>query len=448
MIIAKKNIHKLTAGIAGLFLSLSTFAQTGVASNSRYGHGADSIECVRNLSLYQHHYKNKDYNSAISHWRIVFNNCPKSSINNVPRGISMYQYFIARELDPAVKSALVDTLMMIYREGIKLLPQRKGEYMAAMAQDMETYLEDSPETKKKILKTIEESIIAEKENTLPTTFVNYMKTSLALNDAGILTDEELVDNYTKVSEWLDLAITKTSNEDLAKARDVIDNAFAQSIAANCENLIKIYSDKFEAGQNDLEFLKKLTHLLNSKNCTDSKLFEQASEKQFQLDPSATAAYNMAKLFLQKGNFSKALEYFDNAIEQETRSVQKATYWCQKGDILRSKFDKFAEAKRCALEAAKLRPDWGEPYLLLATIYAQGPQCGDDEFEKRQIYWVIVDKLIKAKTVDPEYAERVNSSIKTYSQHFPSKEEGFFRDISEGTTITIGCWVNETTRVRY
>jgi tetratricopeptide (TPR) repeat protein len=441
-------MYKLAAVVGGLFLSSALFAQTGVASDSKYGHGADSIECVRNLSLYQHHYKNRDYNSAIGHWRFVFNNCPKSSVNNISRGISMYQYFIARELDPSVKSALVDTLMMIYKEGIQLLPQKKGEYMAAMAQDMQTYLEDSPETKKKILKTTEESIIAEQENTLPVTFVNYMKTSLDLNNAGTLTDEELLDNYTKVSEWLDVAITKTSHEDLAKARDVIDNDFAQSLAANCENLIKIYSDKFEGNKNDLTFLKKLTHLLNRKDCTDTKLFEQASEKQFELDPSAQAAYNMAKLFLQKENFLKAIEYLDNAIEQETNPVKQATYWCQKGDILRSKLHKFADAKKCALEAAKLRPDWGEPYLLLATIYAQGPSCGEDEFEKRQIYWVIVDKLTKAKQVDPEYAERVNSSINDYSKHFPSKEEGFFRDITEGSIVTVGCWVNENTRARY
>ncbi|GHT21297.1 hypothetical protein FACS189430_01110 [Bacteroidia bacterium] len=445
----KRVVYQWMIGAVGFLFLAPANAQTGAASNSKYGHGADSVECVKCLSLYQQDYKNNNYVDAIVYWRKVFKDCPKSSVNNVPRGIAMYQYFISRELNPSVKSALVDTLMMVYEEGIASRPQKKGEYLAAMAQDMQTYLENTPATQKKILKVMEQSMINDKENTLPITYANYMKISIELNASGNLSDEELLDNYTKVSELLSAAIKKTTNEDLAKARDMIDDGFARSAAANCENLTKIYAPKFEGNKNDLDFLKKLTRLLNRNECTDSKLFEQASEKQFELEPSADAAFNMAKLFLKKENYSKALEYFDNAIEHATDPTEKAQYLCQKGGLLLSKFNnKFAEAKKCAIEAAKLRPEWGESYVLLSNVYAQGPKCGDDDFEKAQVYWVVVDKLIKAKTVDPNYAERVNGTIKSYSQHFPRKEEAFFRNITEGTSVSIGCWINETTKARW
>ncbi|MDR3093472.1 MAG: hypothetical protein LBU62_02370 [Bacteroidales bacterium] len=443
----KKVIYQLIAGVAGLLFLAPTNAQTGVASNSKYGHGADSVECVKCLSLYQQDYKNNNYADAIVYWRKVFKDCPKSSVNNVPRGIAMYQYFISRELNPNTKSALVDTLMMVYEEGIASRPQKKGEYLAAMAQDMQKYLENTPATQKKILKVLEGSIVNDKENTLPVTYANYMKICIDLNGSGDLSDEDLLDNYTKVSDWLSAAIRKTSNEELAKARDMIDDGFARSPAANCENLAKIYGPKFESSKNDLEFLKKLTRLLNRNECTNGKLFEQASEKQFELDPSAASAFNMAILFLKKENFAKAIEYFDNAIEHETNPLENAKYLCQKGQILLSKFNKYVDAKKCAIEAAKLRPNWGEPYVLLANVYAQA-KCGDDEFEKAQVYWVVVDKLIKAKTVDTEYAERVNGSIKSYTQYFPKKEEAFFRNITDGTSVSVECWVNETTKARW
>jgi hypothetical protein len=96
----------------------------------------------------------------------------------------------------------------------------------------------------------------------------------------------------------------------------------------------------------------------------------------------------------------------------------------------------------------LRPDWGAPYILLANTYANGPKCGEDEFEQRNVYWVVVDKLQKAKAVDPACATIVDPLIRQYSQHFPKKEEGFFRNILEGATVSVGCWIGESTKVRY
>ncbi|MDR0815474.1 MAG: hypothetical protein LBN37_06965 [Bacteroidales bacterium] len=375
----KKVIYLLIGGVTLLLMPAN--AQTGVASNSKYGHGADSVECLKCLAIYQHDFKNKDYDAAIVYWRYVFKNCPESSVNNVPRGIVMYQYLISKELNPNAKSALVDTLMMIYEAGIASRPQKKGEYLAAMAQDMQAYLENTAETQKKILKIMEESIVIDKDHTLPVTYANYMNVSVDLNASGNLSDAALLDNYTKVSDWLSEAIQKTANKEFAKARDMID-------------------------------------------------------------------YSMAKLFYGKGNFNQSLEYLDAAIKNETNSIDKANYVCMRGIILSSKFNKYPDAKKCALDAARLRPNWGEPYVLLANVYAQGPKCGDDDFEKAQVYWVVVDKLIKAKTVDPNYAERVNGSIKSYSKYFPKKEEAFFRNINEGTSVSIECWINETTKARW
>ncbi|MDR1864533.1 MAG: hypothetical protein LBR08_03075 [Bacteroidales bacterium] len=446
----KTSVYRWIAVLpAGLFLwTMTASAQTGTASNSKFGHGQDSIDCVRSLSLYQQDFKNRDYVSAITNWRYVFKNCPQSSVNNVPRGISMYQYFIAKELNPTVKAALVDTLMQVYRIGIASRPQKRGEYIGAMAQDMMKYLDNTPENQGKILDLLEECMAVDRENTSAIIYANYMSITLQLNSDGVLNDEKLVENYTKVSDLLEKALQKTSTEELAKVRDMIDDGFAKSSAASCENLVKIYGTKFESSKTDLDFLRKLTHLLNRNECTDIQLFEQASEQQFALEPSAAAAFNMAKLFYKKENFDKALEYFDNAIEHETVTVKRADYHCQKAQILLSKYNKYAEAKKEALEAAKLRPDWGEPYVLLANIYVAGPKCGEDDFEKAQVYWVVVDKLIKARTVDPDYGERVNSSIKTYSQYFPKKEEAFFRSITEGSSVTVGCWINEPTKARF
>ncbi len=444
----KKKVYKFLGIVAvGLLSVVSISAQPGSVTGTRFGRGQDSIDCIRNLSMYQQDYQHKNYEAAIVNWRKVFKNCPQSSANNVPRGITMYQYFISKELDQKKKSALVDTLMQVYEAGIKMRPQNKGTYLAAMAQDMMKYL-DTPENQPKIMKFLEETMATQKEETSAIVYASYMNITIQQNSEGKLSDEQLLENYTKVSDNVSAALKKNSSEELAKARDMIDDIFAKSPAANCENLVKIYTPKFESNKNDLEFLRKLTRLLNRNECTDTQLFEKASEQQFALEPSAAAAYNMAKLFFKKENFEKAVEYFESAITHETDPIDKANYYYQLGSIMLAKYNKYPETKKYAIEASKLRPDWGAPYILLAKTYAAGPKCGEDEFEKSQVYWVVVDKLQKAKAVDPDCASQVNPLISQYSQLCPKKEEAFFRDIKEGATISVGCWIGETTKARF
>jgi tetratricopeptide (TPR) repeat protein len=443
----KKVVKFFGLTAVSLFAVISVSAQPGSVTGTKYGKGQDSLDCITNLSLYQQDYRHKNYDAAIANWRKVWKNCPKSSINLATHGIAMYQFFIAKELDQNKKKVLVDTLMMVYERGMELRPQKKGEYLAGMAQDIMKYANTS-ENQPKLLTILEQTMETEKEKTTALTYASYMKIILAQNSAGKLSDEELLDDYTKVSDYISAAIKKTSNEELAKARDMIDESFASSTAASCDNLLKIYGAKYEASKNDAEFLRKLTRMLNRKECTDSELFEKASEQQYQLNPSPDAAYNMAKLFFKKENFDKAVEYFENAIKSETDPIEKANYNYQLGGILLTKYSKYTDAKKYALEASKLRPDWGAPYILLANTYANGPKCGEDDFEKAQVYWVVVDKLQKAKAVDPDLAANVNPLISQYSQHFPKKEEAFFRNITEGASISVGCWVNEATKARF
>lgn len=445
-----KIMLKSAIAVVLSIIPLAMNAQTGIESGTKFGKGQDSIDCVRALSLYQSDYKAKNYESALPNWRHVWNNCPKASVNlGVPHGTTIYKYMIAKELNPTKQAALVDTLMMIYRRTIELRPTKKGEFTIQMAQDMVKYTEDNPD-KTAVLKLLSDCIFNQKDDAPAIIYASYMNILLKQNVEGSLSDEDLLETYTLVSDKLNAAIKTSQNEELAKVRDLIDDNFAKSTAASCENMIKIYSLKFDENKEDSEFLRKLTNMLNKKECTDSELFEKASEQLYALNPSADAAYNMARMFLKKDDIAKAIEYYQDAIKSETDPISKANYLYQLGGIMLSKRSSYSEAKRLAQQAISLRPDWGAPYALLANTYAGGPKVGENAFENAYVYWVVVDKLLKAKAVDPEYAARanVNTLIAQYSQHFPKKEEAFFYNITEGTTVTVGGWIGETTKVRF
>ena len=63
--------------VTALFvLSLGTtasFAQTGASDGSRFGHGEDSIRCLKNISIYTEYVKTNNFKDAYTPWMSVFN---------------------------------------------------------------------------------------------------------------------------------------------------------------------------------------------------------------------------------------------------------------------------------------------------------------------------------------------------------------------------------------
>ena len=80
--------------------------------------GADSVECITNLSLYREYYKQKIYNDALNPWRWTFLNCPQSSGNIYKNGPVIIKTIMKK--DDENRSAYLDTLMQIYDKRIQI----------------------------------------------------------------------------------------------------------------------------------------------------------------------------------------------------------------------------------------------------------------------------------------------------------------------------------------
>ena len=165
------------------------------------------------------------------------------------------------------------------------------------------------------------------------------------------------------------------------------------------------------------FLKKITTLLSDQNCEDTKLFADASENLYQLEPSSQAAYNLARLFYKKADIEKSIVYYREAIDNATvdEDEDKAKYNYELGLIQFSKYDNKQLARTYALSAIESMPEWGEPYILIGNLYASSSSvCGENDFEKTTIFWAAVDKFQKAKALDPEVNGEAAELISKYS----------------------------------
>ena len=59
---------------------------------------------------------------------------------------------------------------------------------------------------------------------------------------------------------------------------------------NCDNLIPLYENNFDANQNDGKWLSRAMNRLYGKECDESQLFVKIVQKKNELEPNASTAY--------------------------------------------------------------------------------------------------------------------------------------------------------------
>lgn len=456
---------KITAILLGFvsFLMFSAFAGTSTGlmnSTSKFPvfqdegkYGKDSATCVMNLSLYREFYKqwkasgykNNAIYDAIGSWRWVFNNCPQARQNTYIDGNNMMEFLMKQAKTDEAKSAYIDTMMMIYDKRIKYFG-REGYVLGRKGTDLFKY---APEEYEKAYHIFKKSVDLRGKQSESFVLVYYFRTVSKMVDAGKLEKAEIVEVYDQLSEIIDYNIEASKNDpqDLSAWENVKGNIeLSFEPYATCEDLISIYSKKFEEAPEDVELLKKITDMLDKKGCTESELFFDASVKLNELEPSPNSSYMIAKMLVKKEQTSEALPYLEDALQIDDDET-KADIYLLMADVYR-KMNNYPTARKYARQALDLRPNEGHAYLIIGDMYANSAdECGNNEMSKKAAYWVAVDMYQMAKKVDEELADIAQKRIEVYSQQFPKTETVFFYDLKEGDSYTVECWINERTTVR-
>jgi len=426
-------------------------AQKGIEDGSKHGHGEDSVNCIKNLSLYREFAKQgpKGYGDAMPNWKLVYNECPASTKNIYIDGVKLYNNLIDNEKDPERKAALMDTLRMIYDQRIKYFKQ-PGTVLGRKAVDILRHPEyrENPVIIEECYGYLKKSLELLKNRSSMLLWQPSITSAISLYQNGTLTDQQMIEDYSVVADIIDYQLgKKPDNTQLKRVKNATDAQFLASGAPTCSSLLEFFQTRYDAKKEDVSFLRKAVVFMGRLECEDDPFFSIVAEELYAKEPSADSAFGLAKLFLKKKEYSKSIGYYKEAIEREEDPLKKADYYYQLAFITNAEMDQAQQARTYALEAIKLKPEWGEPYILIGDTYAGAKDCFNDEFERTTIYWAAVDKFIRAKSVDSEVLEKADERISTYSKYFPDVETIFFYSLAEGDSYTVGCWINETTKVR-
>jgi tetratricopeptide (TPR) repeat protein len=441
-----KNFKSVVLFLTGMVISLVTFAQKpNIANNPKYG--PDSVArmgCAAQLSIMNQYVRINTFEYAYDAWRYCFYNCPEASKNIYIHGAKILKYRIENATDEVSQKAFIDTLMLMYDQRMKYFRQEDKAYgmkgidllrydKSALA-EAHGYLEKAVDLGGK---QVDESVA-----------VTFISTTYALYQQQLAGADIMIGNYMKIMDLMNEKI-KSGDKDpkIQQAIESIEKIFAESGAADCESLTNIFDPRFEASPNDLDLLKKITTLLSQTGCEKSELYRKTAEALYALEPNSESAAKLAVLFASREEYAKAEDYYSRAIDQETDSEPKARYYYNLANVKYQQKDYPAVRKHCN-SAISLKSDFGEAYILIGKAYISGSSsCGETDFEKQAVYWVAVDKFIKARSVDPSVSESATEQINTYSKAFPNNEITFFNGYTDGQTYKLGCWIQENTTVR-
>jgi len=443
----------------GLVISISTIsAQKGVDTGTKYGSGEDSIRCVRNFSLYAEDFKNRNYDDAFPSWLAVLEECPLAHVNIYLDGVRLVKDQMDKTNDPAKKDELFQLLMRVYDMRMQYFGDNQRTPTPAIkglkALDMLDHepIRNDIDVVKNAFKLLEESVEAMGKNSQPAILQSYVGTATRLYIQNEIDAEYYIKCFTTIADIVDDRLKDQSiSENTRKGFEQVKNQseiwFAETDAASCENLEKIFEPQLEDNKENLEWLKRVSSWLARKDCRDSELFYMVAQYQHEIEPSASSAIGMAGRNLKAENYDNALEYFLQAVELAENDDQKGISLNYIALIHFSR-NNYQLARSFSLRALEARPNWGAPLILIGKAYAMSASnFGKDDFDQKTVYWASVDKFNRAKSIDPSCSEEANNLIRTYSAHFPNNEEIFMQGYKIGDNYTVEGWINERTTVR-
>lgn len=413
--------------------------------NPKYGVDEEARkECATNLSLYREQYKHRNYDMAKPYWQKALITCPAASQNTYIHGVRMMKVWIDAEQNPIRRAEMVDSLMMIYDMRIQYF-NRKGTLLGQKGMDLASLASDRYEEAYRLLK---KSVEIEEDASDAPVLYTLMAITKTMYDNQKLSAENVIETYSMITDYLDIQVaSKPDDAVLIQVKENCDAIFSSAGVANCENLTQIFEQRVENNPNDVELLKKAYNLLSANRCQEGGFYRNTAEKLFAKDPTSGLAYELAKIFSGLNNYGKAESYFKRAIDLESDTLRKSVYLVEYASIVFNNLKRPQEARSLALRSLAINPNMGYAYIVIGNIYAAEKASFSDEFQKKTVYWVAVDKFIKAKQVDPTLENECNRYIDAYSQYFPAPNDIFFQDLNLGDRYTVGGWINEVTTVR-
>ncbi|WP_300812023.1 hypothetical protein [uncultured Bacteroides sp.] len=417
-------------------------------------------DCNANSSISHEAVRAGNFKDAYAPCMAVLKECPTLRYYTFSDAIKILQNFLQTNKDrnSADYQKYFNELMEVHDLRIKYIPEFATKYKsgipspaAAKGTKAVDYLQYAPKPDlNQVYTWLRESVSEAKGESDGAVIHYFLDVSMQKVKADNNHTDQFFQDYLDASKYADEALATETSEAKKKNLEAIKEnlvaMFVNSGVADCESLQNIYGPKVEANQNDSTFLKKTIAILKMMKCNESEVYFKASDYLYRIDPSSDAAVGVAYMYYKKGEYDTAVKYFDEALSMETDDSKKAEIaYITAASFMQAK--KLSQARSYCQKAVGFKENYGPAYILLAQVYASSPKWSDEPALNKCTYFLVIDKLQRAKSVDPSVAEEANKLISTYAAYTPQAQDLFMLGYKAGDRITIGGWIGESTTIR-
>ena len=411
--------------------------------------------------LYRDQIRFKNWTRAKELWKQAYYTAPGANgrvTYQYDDGIKIYDYFFNQASDSLIRAGIVDTILNIYDKRMECF-EDDGTILARKAYN--SYYSYRQFVSDNDIFVGFNQVFAKKGKKADYFIINPYSRMLydKVLDGSIET--EFADNIAyDIFDAIEYGLASCEGE-YCNAWDVI-NEYSPNLLSglegirgfyNCEYFIKRYYNQYLQDSTDCDNITEVYLKLVWANCDPEDLrvkqLKKAKERECYVAPPPPGPLKLAYQALNEGKFLESIEHYEEYISETDDPIKKAEKQLLISKIYYAHIRNFSAARSYALKAAKNNPNWGEPYILIGKLYASsGPLCGPGRgWDSQIVTWPAIDQFEKAKRVDPSVASEANKWINRYSKYMPSVEDIFQRQLKEGSSFRVGCWIQETTTVR-
>ncbi len=340
----------------------------GTSVYDRIGHGQDSIDVLNSLAMYIDYYKIQDWKSAYEPWKVVITKAPFAQVGVYAYGAAILGNLIVATQEMDQKKGYFNELMNLYDTRLKNLAGlnsftseakqvTKGDVMARKAFDYAYYgqgvaddfsVDKSYSMFREAFNMIRQEGAKEIEAFVLNKFFDISYQKYVADNQGFR--EQFLQDYLESREVCEkmLELANSAQDTVAAKKIVsqydptlnrIETIFAQSKAADRDQIVAIFTPKIEENKNNLAYLKSALVLLASNDCDDTDVYYKAAEYAYNIEPSYESAIGMAQKLNKAGKNAESVQYYDKALElcqtESTKaniSLRIASALSKSGDI--------------------------------------------------------------------------------------------------------------------
>ncbi|MCF8237496.1 MAG: tetratricopeptide repeat protein [Saprospiraceae bacterium] len=408
--------------------------------------------------IYRGFLRENDFDSAWPHWQRAFQLAPAADGKRSTQytdGVKFYKHFFNTAKDSVVQAEYVQKIRDLYRDAAICYP---NDYFLngllafdlyytfrSYSSDEEIYSlfkstidQDGLKTPAFVLNPFTDVLIARfNRNEVSVKEAQHYQDQVRKILAHGLTDSKEKENFSIVKSYAPVRLEEFETiEDFYPTQYYVDRYYPDYLAdsTNCDVAETVYS-RLRWGKlnpNDARLVRMGIFIKNK--CTEA---DQTSTGRKAFDA------------LQEGRYREAVDLFEKASAESGDNSKKAQYQLVIAKVYYSHLKNFNKSRQYALASAKLDPNNGEPYILIGKLYASsGPICGPGRgWDSQIVTWPAIDKWQVARNIDPSVAAEATRLINQYSAYMPNVEDIFQRNLKEGQSFYVGCWIQESTTIR-